>query len=100
MDCLPACDGDTIREMGKHQEPSSPAMVLREKLKELEAQLRQRAADLERLANRVGEPDGILGTALSPAEVEAVSLAIVYASANVALANAGSATGSIEPDRN
>ena len=89
-----------MRGMGKHPKPSSPSMILREKLKELEAQLTQHAADLERLANRVGDRDGLLGQPVSPAEVEAISLAIVYANANVALAIAGSATGSIEPGRN
>jgi hypothetical protein len=86
--------------MGKHPKPSAASMILREKLKELEVQLTQHAADLERLANRVGEPDGLLSQPVSPAEMEAISLAIVYANANVALAISGSATGSIEPDRN
>jgi hypothetical protein len=89
-----------MRDMDKLPKASPASLVLREKLKELEAQLTQRAADLERLANRVGEPDGLLGQPVSPAEMEAISLAIVYANANVALAIAGSATGSIEPDRN
>jgi hypothetical protein len=89
-----------MRGMAKHPKPSPASVVLREKLKELETQLTQHASDLERLASRVGNPDGLFSQPLSPAEVEAVALAIVYANANVALAIAGSATGSIEPDRN
>ncbi len=89
-----------MRGMAKHPNPSPASLILREKLKELEAQLTQHAADLERLAGRVGNPNGLFSEPVSPAEVEAISLAIVYANANVALAIAGSATGSIEPDRN
>lgn len=86
--------------MPKQPQPTPASVILREKLKELEVQLTQHAADLERLANRVGDPNGLFSQPVSPAEVEAISLAIVYANANVALAIAGSATGSIEPDRN
>jgi hypothetical protein len=85
-----------MRDMAKHPQPSPASVMLREKLKELEAQLTQHAADLERLAQRVGDPNGLLSQPVSPAESEAISLAIVYANANVAL----SITGSIEPDRN
>jgi hypothetical protein len=89
-----------MRGMSKHPKPSPPTVILREKLKELEVQLTQRVTDLERLANRVSDPNGLFSQPVSPAEVEAISLAIVYANANVALAISGSATGSIEPDRN
>jgi hypothetical protein len=89
-----------MRDMDKAPKPSSASLLLREKLRELEVQLTQHAADLERLASRVGNPNGLFSEPVSPAEVEAISLAIVYANANVALAIAGSATGSIEPDRN
>jgi hypothetical protein len=89
-----------MRDMDRLPKPSPATVVLREKLKELELKLTQHSADLERLANRVGDPDGLFSKPVSPAEVEAISLAIVYANANVALAIAGSATGSIEPDRN
>jgi hypothetical protein len=92
--------GARIRGTVKQPKPSPASVVLREKLKELEAQLTQHAADLERLAGRAGDPDGLFSQPLSPAELEAISLAIVYANANVALSIAGSATGSIEPDRN
>jgi hypothetical protein len=88
--------------MGEQKPGASktPEELLREKMHQVEAKLRDFLPELEALDNAIGDGKDPVDMPLNEREKFAVSLAILYTHASATLSRVGSPTGSLHPGRN